>query len=833
MSELRIALRHLRLSPGFTVVTTLILALGIGANTAIFTLIDHVMLRSLPVRDPGELAVVSGIFTYPQYQRLRDRNEVFSSLFATHILPAMEVAHTADFTGRARGELVSGNYFDTLGVQPVLGRNLGPEDDRPGASPVVVLSFDYWRRAFGGAADVLGKTLRVRSAAGYANTAGLSIYDGATESAGAVFTVVGVAPPRFFGETVGVSNDIWIPIAMEPAVLPGRPWLDKHNVSWVLLLGRRKSGISREEAAESMSVLWRQLNLEDAADKLTPDRQQVIAHLSIRLEDGGGGFNFVRQQFVRPLQILATATGLVLLIACLNVANLLLARGASRAREMAVRVALGASRWRLVRQSLGESLVLGGLGGVFGLLAAIVGIRILLLMAFADDAGRVHLPIRPDLRMLGITATVSLATTLLFGLVPAFRATQMRLVESLKDARGSANRRRRGMGQGFVVIQIAISLVLLLAAGVFLKSLANLRNQDVGFNPEQLVMMQLDPVSAGYRGDEIGRVCQKILERIAVLPGVRAATFSENGLFYGPESRTKVDVEGFTPESDDALRCHFDQIGPQYFSGLGIPLLLGREISERDGPSAPRVTIINQTMANFYFPGVNPIGRHITPLLEKRVPLEIVGVARDVQDHNLRSKPVRRFYVSFQQPIDGITQANFGIRATANFGDLERMLRREIAQVDAHLMMLNLSKVTGLMDGTLIQECLIARLSSFFGVLAMGLAAVGLYGLMAYDVVQRRNEIGIRMALGASRAAVLGLILRNGLRLTLAGIAVGVVGGAACTRMIESQLHGVQGMDLGTYGLVSLGLVVVALAASWIPARRAASVEPIKALQYE
>jgi predicted permease len=435
--------------------------------------------------------------------------------------------------------------------------------------------------------------------------------------------------------------------------------------------------------------------------------------------------------------------------------------------------------------------------------------------------------------MLGLTAIISLATTLLFGLVPALRATQMSLVDSLKDARGSANRRRRGAGQGFVIIQVAVSVMLLLAAGVFLKSLANLRNQDVGFNPEQLVMMQLDPVSAGYRGDQIGRVCQKILDRIAVLPGVRAATFSENGLFYGPESRSKVDVEGFTPDSEDSRRCHFDQIGPQYFSRIGIPLLLGRDMSERDGPSAPRVAIINQTMANFYFPGVNPIGRHITPLLERRDPLEIVGVARDVQDHNFRSKPVRRFYVSFSQPIDGITQANFAIRAVANFADLERLLRREIGQVDSRLMMLNLSKVTGLMDGTLIQERLIARLSSFFGVLAVLLAAVGLYGLMAYDVVQRQNEIGIRMALGATRAAVLRLIMRNGLRLTLAGIAAGVVGGAACTRMIESQLHGVHGMDPGTYVLVSLGLVVIALAASWIPARRAARVEPIKALQCE
>ena len=647
-------------------------------------------------------------------------------------------------------------------------------------------------------------------------------------------TIVGVAPPEFFGETVGTSTDVWIPMMMEPAVMPGRPWLAKDNVSWVTIMGRSKPGISPDQASVAMTVLWRQILTEEAGTNLTEARKQSIAQTFLKVESGGKGFSQIRRQFSRPLQILMTVVGLVLLVACLNVANLLMARGTARQREIGVRLAMGAGRARLIRQLLTESLLLGTLGGAFGLLIAFVGTRILVVLV-SSGYETIHLPVQPDLRTLGFTAATSLLTTILFGLAPALRATRIRVADTLKDAsRSTANRQRGGAGKVLVAVQVAVSIVLLIGAGLFLRTLYNLKAQDVGYNPDHLVMMRLDPVSAGYRGDEIGRVCKNLLDRIAILPGVRAATFSENGLFLGPESRTKLEVEGFTAGSEEDKRSRFDQVGPRYFSNVGIPLLLGRDITERDGPAAPRVAVINETMAKFYFPTGNPIGKHIGTRIEGQpLQLEIVGVARDAQDHNFWSEPVRRFYVSYFQPIDGITEANFAIRTVGNPGNLAATLRREVEAVDRSLMILGIREVKSLMDQSLVQERLIARLSAFFGLLAMALAAIGLYGVMAYDVVQRTGEIGIRMALGAQRTAVLQLILRNGMRLTLLGVAIGLGGSVALTRLIKSQLYAVNAIDPLTFAAVAFGLVTVTLLACWLPARRAASVDPMEALRYE
>ena len=829
---MKFAFRQLWKSPGFTAVAVLTLALGIGANTAIFTLIDHVMLRLLPVDHPKELALVSGNFSHPQFQRLRDRNEVFSDILGAHALPEMELTLLDAASVHVQGKLVSGSYFKTLGVRPLLGRMLGPDDDRAAeSSPVAVISHGFWRRFFGGAPDVIGRTIQVRSVPGNAWTAGLDIYDGAAPQAGAQLAIVGVAPPEFFGETVGTSTDVWIPIAMEPAVMPGRPWLTKNNVGWITIMGRRKPGVTEEQATAAMTVLWRQLQMADAGAELTPERQRAIDRMSLRVEAGGKGFNQLRWQFSEPLRILMAVAGLVLFIACLNVANMLLARGSARRKEMAVKLALGAARGRLIGQWLKESMLLGALGGVFGLILAMIGTKVLVAMV-SGGYQQIHLPLRPDLRILLFTAAVSVLTTVFFGLVPALHATRMRLADTLKaSGRSNADRRRGGTGRTLVSVQVAASVVLLVTAGLFLKTLSNLRDQDVGYSPEHLIMMRLDPVSAGYRGEAIGRVCTKILERVVVLPGVRAATYSENGLFFGTESRTKVDVEGFVPGSEDDQRNFFDQIGPGYFSNVGIPLLYGRDISDRDGPGAPRVAVINQTMANFYFHGSNPVGKHLTSLLNPPTRLEIVGVARDVQDHSLWAKPVRRFYVSFLQPIDGITGANFAIRTAGRVANMEAQLRQEIAAVDRNLIVLGVREVSALMDQSLVQERLIAKLSAFFGGLALLLAGIGLYGVMAYDVVQRTSEIGIRMALGAQRAAVLRMILGNGLRLTLFGAIAGLGCALAATRLIKNQLHGVNASDPSTLILVPLGLAAVTLMACWIPARRASTVEPMMALR--
>jgi len=826
-------LKSISKSPGFTIVVVLTLALGIGANTAIFTLIDHVMLRLLPVRNPEELALMPGSYSFSQFQRFRDRNEVFSNIFGVHALPEMELTLGNNAPLYTRGLLVSGSYFDTLGVRPHLGRMLAVSDDRAAeSSPVAVISHRFWRRHFDGRLDVIGKMIHVRSAPGYAWTAGLNIYEGAADAkAGAQLTIVGVAPPEFFGESVGVATDVWIPMTMEPAVMPGRPWLDKDNVGWVTLMGRRKPGVEEKTASAAMTLLWRQIQMEDAGAELTPDRRRAIEHLSIQVESGGKGFNQLRWQFSEPLRVLMVVATLVLLIACLNVANLLLARGAARQRELAVKLALGSSRGRLVAQGLLESLLLAAIGGAFGLLLAMLGTKLLVTMV-SSGYQTVFLALRPDWRLLLFTAAVSVATVVVFGLAPAVSATHLSLAETLKaSSRGSIDRRSGRTSKAFVCVQVAMSVVLLVTAGLFLRSLSSLRNQDVGYDPEHLVMMRLDPVSAGYHDDALGRVCLQVLERIQSLPGVRAATFSENGLFFGTESRSKVDIEEFTPHSEDEQRNYFDQIGPGYFSNVGIPLLYGRDISERDGPKAPRVAVINQTMAKFYFGDVNPVGKYLTSLLKPPTRLEIVGVARDVQDHNFWAKPVRRFYVSFQQPIDGITGASFAIRTTGEVPNLEMALRREVEGVNRNLIVLGIREVAALMDQSLVQERLIARLSAFFGSLALVLAAIGLYGVMAYDVVRRTNEIGIRMALGAQRSAVLVLILRRGLMLTSMGLMAGFVCAATLSRLIESQLHGIGTLDGTTYLAVTIGLIAMALSACWVPARRAIGVDPMKALR--
>jgi predicted permease len=698
-----------------------------------------------------------------------------------------------------------------------------------------VISHAFWKRAFGGAPDALGKKIQVRSGPGYAGTSGLDIYDGAKRAAeGAVLTIVGVTPPEFFGETVGASTDVWIPMMMEPAVLPGRPWLNKDNVSFVTIMGRRKPGVSESQASAAMAVLWRQIQTDEAGANLTEDRKRAIAAMSLKVESGGKGFSWLRGQYSQPLKILMAVVALVLLIACLNVANLLLARSTARQREMGVRLALGAGRARLIRQLLTESLLLGALGGAVGLVIGFIGTKVLVALV-SSGYQPIHLLLRPDLRTLGFTMAISLLTTVLFGLAPAILATRHRIAETLKDAaRGTANRQRGWAGKFLVATQVGVSVVLLVGAGLFLRTLFNLRTQNVGYDPNRLVMMWLDPVSAGYRGDDIGRVCKSILDRIAALPGVRAATFSENGLFYGTESRTTLEVEGYTPGSEDDKRSHFDQVGPGYFSNVGIPLLLGRDITERDSATAPRVAVINETMAKFYFGSGHPIGKHITSRIGgKPLELEIIGVARDAQDHNFWAEPVRRFYVSYFQPIDGITAVHFAIRTVGDPAAFEGLLRREVQAVDRNLIVLRIREVSSLMDQSLVQERLIAKLSSFFGLLAASLAAIGLYGVMAYEVVQRTKEIGVRMALGAQKVNVLSLVVGQGIKLALIGLSAGVLAALALTRIVRSLLYGTKPADPVTFIAVALTLASVALLACWLPARRATKIDPMEALRYE
>jgi len=831
--DLRYALRQLARNPGFASIAVLSLALGIGANTAIFGLIDHVMLRLLPVRNPQELLVIRRTISYARFEEVRRRNSVFSSVFGVHVMTDLEVQTPGDAAGRATGELVSGNYFQTLGVQAALGRTILPEDDlTPESSPVAVISYGYWKRVFGGSSEALGKKIRVKTGRANANTGGLDVYDapGTRSVDGALLTIVGVAPPEFFGDAVGTSMDLWAPMMMQPAVMPGRPFLKQKNAQWVNMMGRLKPGVSQSQASAGLIVLWRQILTDAAGSHITEQRRREIAEFTLRTESGEKGFGQIRRQFSQPLLVLMTVVGLVLLIACLNVANLLLARATARRKEITVRLSLGAGRVRLIRQLLTESLLLAGIGGVLGIAIAALGTRVLLTL-LADVNLPLSIPFETDWRTLGFMAAISLATGILFGLAPALRATRITLAETLKDTGRSAAGGHGGTTKSLVGAQVAVSMLLLIGAGLFLRTLYNLKNSNVGYNPDHLLLMNVDPVSAGYRGDEVGRAMKNLLDRVRALPGVRSATFSENGLFSGYESGQDIEVEGFTPGSDKDRIARFDQIGPDYFTKIGIPVLLGRDMSERDVPGAPRVAIINDTMAKFYFHGANPIGKHIR--YGKDISLEIVGVVRDAQDHDFRDEPLRRFYVSYFQPVDGITTANFEIRTDGNPGNLSAALRQEVQAVSRNLPILSIKDVRELMDASVVQERLIAKLSSFFGLLAVVLAAIGLYGVMSYAVARRINEIGIRMALGAARSNVIGMILGEVAMVIAFGGVAGIGVAFAATRLLKSFLFGLTAMDPISFGGAAALLAVVGALAGYLPARRAARIDPMVALRYE
>ena len=823
--DLRYATRQLARNPGFTLVAVLSLALGIGANTAIFGMIDHVMLRFLPVRNPEELIVLRRTMSYPDFDDLRRRNTVLSSIYAVHIMPEMEVKNL----GTATGEMVSGNYFEMLGVRPILGRSILPEDDTaPESSPVAVISYSYWKRVFGGSRDVLGKTVQVRSTTTGGNTGGLDVYDkGALRSAaGAVLTIVGVAPPEFFGDAVGASMDIWMPIMMQPAVMPGRPFLTQRRAGWVNVIGRRKPGISQTQASAALIVLWRQIQLDAEGAQITERSRREIAKDVLLTERGEKGFGMIRRNFSQPLLVLMAIVGLVLFIACLNVANLLLARATARKREITIRLSLGASRLRIIRQLLTESVLLASIGGVLGITIAYFGTGVLVSL-LAQFGLPISIPFETDVRTLGFLGAVSIATGVFFGLAPALRATRVTIADTLKDA-GRGGSARGGATKFLVGAQVAVSMLLLIGAGLFLRTLYNLKTADVGFNPDQLLLMRVDPVSAGYRGDEVGRAMKNLLDHVRAIPGVRSATFSENGLFAGTESGDNVDVEGYAPASDKDRECRFDQIGPDYFTNLGIPILLGRDISERDVSGAPRVAIINESMAKFYFLGVNPIGRHFTG---SKVRMEIVGVVRDVQDHDFRWEPQRRFYVSYFQPIDAITTANFEIRTNGNPAGVAASLRQEVANFNRNLAIVSLKEERRLMDESVVQERLVAQLSTFFGVLAIVLAAIGLYGVMSYAVARKTNEIGIRIALGARSTTVIRMILAEASMLIMGGAVIGAGAAFGATRLIKSLLFGLTAADPVSFAGATLLLAMVGAVAGYIPARRAARIDPMVALR--
>ncbi len=851
LQDLRYGARLLRRNPAFTTVAVLSLALGIGANTAIFTLIDAVMLRLLPVKDPGQLVLFGRAFPYPRYEQFRDRNDAFTGIFAVSALDQVDLGVSPSSRSaeqeRASGRLVSGCYFSVLGVRPFLGRILTEEDDKlPGGHPVAVISYAFWKRRFGLDPGVIGKTFHLgagRLVWGVAMNAEEPSPGVKARPGGTPFTIVGVTPPEFFGETVGDAPDFWIPMMMQAQVMPGKEWLGRRDVGWVRIVARVKPGMSFAQAEARMDVLFKQLITEELGSGITEEQRRFIRDMRFALLPGNKGFlreehgkNSVTsvREFSDPLLILMAMVAVVLLIACANVANLLLARSTARRKEIAIRLALGAGRLRLMRQLLTESVLLAFLGGTVGLLFAAWGTTLLVSLVSGFLSSPLAVAFHPDVRVLAFTGGVSLLTGILFGLAPALRSTRLELHPVLKDSSGvSGGRQRYGLRKMLVMAQVALSLLLLIGATLLVRTLRNLRAVDVGYARENLLLVRIDPGTSGYKGLEIARLGEELRRRFAGVTGVHGVTYSENGLFNGPESVGPINVEGFTEQSGGDILSHFDHAGPAYFETIGIPVLLGRDISERDVAGSPRVVVINESMAQFYFRGGNPIGKRIFWIPENRLSLEIVGVVQNVQDHSVRWKPVRRFYVPLSQPIEPISTLIFEIRTQSRPESLIAGLRRELHAVDPSIPVLCIQTVDQLMERSFLLERIIARLASIFGALALMLATLGLYGVMSYATARRTNEIGLRMALGAQTGDVIRMVLRESMVLVAAGILVGIPAGLAATRLIASWLFGLKANDPWTIVTAIVLVLVVSGVAGYIPARGASRVDPMVALRYE
>ena len=828
--DLRLALRLFSKNPVFAAIVIVTLALGSGANTAIFTLLDQVMLRALPVERPDRLVVLHapGPFSgwsmsqsdtvkplsQPMLDGLRDRTSAFQGAFGHYTTPIH--LSLKGQTDNVNGDMVSGTFFEVLGLRAAHGRLFTREDDRtPSGHPVVVLGHGFFERRFGGDPGIVGQVVGVNSHP---------------------MTVVGIVPPGFNGVVVGSAIDVYVPVAMQQEVQP--TWgkrIGEWRSRWLISIARLKDGVTLEQARAEANVVYAQLLQEDLAHIEAPSESMKTRFLkkSLELMPGGRGTSGLRDESGTPLLVLMGMVGLVLLIACANVASLLLTRASARQKETALRLALGASRLRLVRLHLVESVVLSFAGGLVGLqLAYWVGEALIRALPYPDAART--LSAAPDLRVGLFTLALSTLTGVGFGLVPALRASQAGLALSLKSEAaavvgGGGFRLRKGL----VVAQVALSLLLLIGAGLFTRSLMNLRGLDPGFRAERLVAFSVDPSLSGQDFTERVATLRRIQEELEALPGVASASAAEVALLSGSAFGSTLRVQGYEAKEGENMNSNFNSVAPGFFETLGIPLVAGRDVVETDVHGAPKAAVVNENFARYFFKDENPVGRRFGKARRPNdFEFEIVGVVRDGKAATLREEPRRFVYVPYMQD-EGIGGLTYYVRSSVESDSFGAQLRAAVARVDPALPITKLKTMQALIGESLFVERMVALLSAAFGLLATLLAAIGLYGVMSYAVAQRTREIGLRVALGADVRSVLILVLKEVAILAGIGIAIGLPGGFGLGKLIESQLFGLSARDPLTFGVATLALVTTAFVAGLIPAVRAARVDPMTALRYE
>jgi predicted permease len=838
VQDIRYALRMLRKSPGFTAVAVLTLALGIGANTAIFSLINTIMLRSLPVKDPQHLVLFqwesdkwpphfsmtgwkSGFsFSYEEFKEFSTQKNVMSSVFAFVPLGFNDQNTTVGINGEptlADGVMVTGQYFSGLGVTPLLGRGITDADENPAAPRAAVISYAYWTRRFARDPSIIGKSVTLN---------------------GIPFTIVGVTPRNFYGISVGTEPDLWVAFDDKPNM---RPWSKPPGGTdsvfterdWLCLniMGRLKDGVTRDQAQGALDAVFHQFVTAD----WHPPKESGIPHFI--LAPGSQGLPVVQDYTAQPIYILTVAVGLLLLIACANVATLLLARANSRKKEISVRLAIGASRSRLIRQLLPESVLMSALGGLLGLVFANWGTQALIALISRANNETMIFDAGTDSRVLFFTFLVAMLVGILFGLAPALRASKADLLSAMKDNASAVSdpRNKHRLGESLIVAQVAATVVLMIGAGLFVRTLANFESHNFGFDQRNLLTFGLDPTRAGYHDARLLNLYTQLLDRIQALPGVRAATLIEDAPFSGWSSKnSSVSVEG-SAQNPSNSEMYWQRVGPDFFSTMGISTVLGRGIQRTDTAASPKVAVVDETFTKRYFPGESPIG-HRFSLSSKYDPAnsyEIVGVVRPAELTDVNPGVHPKGYASYAQFPKTLGQMFFEVRAEGPPATIVSELRNAVHQTDASLPLIALKTQAEETSEALSFQRLFARLTTIFGLLALLLAMIGLYGTIAYAVTRKTHEIGIRMAVGAKPSNILGMVLRQGIALTLIGVAFGVVATLGATRLISSMIFGFSPYDPLTFVAVAVILSIVALLACYIPARRAMKVDPMVALRYE